>query len=111
MNVGKPIPPIVSCQNTLICQGSSTVIEAAGCTGTVIWSDGQQGSVITVSPSEVTSYSAICDAGLCQSDVSNVVTVLLLVENSVVVLKLVSNVVTVFLVVSNVVVVDVLVLN
>ncbi|SOE20437.1 conserved repeat domain-containing protein/gliding motility-associated C-terminal domain-containing protein [Spirosomataceae bacterium TFI 002] len=75
MNVGKPIPPVVSCQNTLICSGASTVIEAAGCTGEVIWSDGQKGAVITVSPSSVTNYSAICDAGLCQSEISNVVTV------------------------------------
>jgi uncharacterized repeat protein (TIGR01451 family)/gliding motility-associated-like protein len=77
INVGKPIAPIVSCQNTIICNGTSTVIEAAGCTGEVVWSDGQKGSVITVSPTSVTNYSAICDAGLCQSDVSNVVTVAL----------------------------------
>ena len=75
INVGSPIPPIVTCKNTQICGGSSTQIEAAGCTGTVKWSDGQIGAVITVSPTSITSYSAICDGGRCQSEKSNVITV------------------------------------
>ncbi len=75
INVGKPIPPVVSCKNTQICSGSSTQIEAAGCTGIVKWSDGQIGAVITVSPLTLTSYSAICDGGRCQSEKSNIITV------------------------------------
>lgn len=75
INVGNPIPPVVSCNNTQICGGSSTQIEAAGCTGTVRWSDGQIGAVITVSPTTITSYSAICDGGKCQSEKSNIITV------------------------------------
>ncbi len=75
ITVGNPIPPVVTCKNTQICGGSSTQIEAAGCTGTVKWSDGQIGAVITVSPTSITSYSAICDGGRCQSEKSNVITV------------------------------------
>ena len=75
ITVGKPIAPIVSCQNTLICSGQSTILKAEGCAGTVIWSNGMTGAIITVSPSVVTTYTAICDAGLCQSETSNAVTV------------------------------------
>ncbi len=75
ITVGNPIPPVVTCKNTQICGGSSTQIEAAGCTGTVKWSDGQIGAVITVSPTSITSYYAICDGGRCQSEKSNVITV------------------------------------
>ncbi len=75
ITVGNPIPPVVTCKNTQICGGSSTQIEAAGCVGTVKWSDGQIGAVITVSPTTITSYSAICDGGTCQSEKSNVITV------------------------------------
>ena len=75
INVGNPIPPVVSCKNTQICSGSSTQIEAAGCTGIVKWSDGQIGAVITVSPIAITSYSAICDGGRCRSEKSNIITV------------------------------------
>ncbi|MFT5884689.1 MAG: putative repeat protein (TIGR01451 family)/gliding motility-associated-like protein [Arcticibacterium sp.] len=75
INVGNPFPPQLSCQNTLICLGASTSIKAQGCVGTVVWSSGQIGPVITVSPSAQTSYSAICDGGTCESDQSNVVTI------------------------------------
>lgn len=75
INVGNPFPPQLSCQNTLICLGASTTIEAHDCVGTVVWSSGQTGSVIAVSPSVQTSYSAICDGGSCESDQSNMVTI------------------------------------
>jgi uncharacterized repeat protein (TIGR01451 family)/gliding motility-associated-like protein len=75
INVGKPFPPQIVCENLQICSGGSTTIQAKGCVGEVKWSTGQTGSVITVSPTTMTSYSAICDAGKCQSDESNVLTV------------------------------------
>ncbi|CAH0996164.1 hypothetical protein EMA8858_02294 [Emticicia aquatica] len=75
INVGAPIPPVVTCKNTQICSGTSTQIEAAGCTGIVKWSDGQIGATITVSPTSITSYTAICDGGRCQSEKSNTITV------------------------------------
>lgn len=75
ITVGSPIPPVARHKNTQICDGLSTQIEATGCTGTVKWSDGQIGAVITVSPTSVTSYSAICDGGRCKSEKSNLITV------------------------------------
>ncbi len=75
ITVGNPIPPVITSNNTQICGGSSTQIEAAGCDGTVKWSDGQIGAVITVSPTTLTSYSAICDGGGCQSEKSNIITI------------------------------------
>ncbi len=75
ITVGKPIAPIVSCQSTVICLGSSVLVQAEGCVGTVKWSNGQEGAIITVSPTTMTSYNAVCDAGICESDVSNTVTV------------------------------------
>lgn len=75
INVGNPLAPIINSKNTQVCSGTSTQIEAAGCTGTVKWSDGQVGAVITVSPKTLTSYWAICDGGKCQSEKSNIITV------------------------------------
>ena len=75
VNVGSPAPPLVSCKKPQVCGGSSTTLEAAGCVGTVKWSDGQVGAVINVSPSAVTSYWAVCDAGKCQSEKSNTITI------------------------------------
>jgi uncharacterized repeat protein (TIGR01451 family)/gliding motility-associated-like protein len=75
INVGNPFPPQISSQSTLICSGASTTINAEGCIGTVVWSTGQTGSVITVSPSVMMSYAAICKSSTCESEKSNVVTI------------------------------------
>ncbi|WP_162628103.1 SdrD B-like domain-containing protein [Arcticibacterium luteifluviistationis] len=75
INVGNPFPPQLRCQNTLICLGASTTLEAAGCVGTVVWNTGETGSVINVSPTTMTSYSAFCKGSTCQSEESNVITV------------------------------------
>ncbi len=75
INVGKPFPPQIVCEVLEICSGGSTTLEAKGCVGEVVWSTGQVGNIITVSPTTMTSYSAICDAGRCESDESNVLTV------------------------------------
>jgi hypothetical protein len=75
ITVGNPIPPVVTCNTPTICSGGSTTIEAAGCVGTVIWSNGMEGNVIVVSPTTLTTYSAICDAGICQSGQSNSISV------------------------------------
>jgi uncharacterized repeat protein (TIGR01451 family)/gliding motility-associated-like protein len=75
VNVGSPAPPLVSCKKPQVCGGSSTQLEAAGCVGIVKWSDGQVGAIINVTPATVTSYWAVCDAGKCQSEKSNVITI------------------------------------
>ena len=60
-------PPIVSSGTSTICAGSSLELSAAGCDGTVTWSDGQKGTVITVRPQVSTSYTATCTVGTCVS--------------------------------------------
>ncbi|WP_341226882.1 SdrD B-like domain-containing protein [uncultured Arcticibacterium sp.] len=75
INVGNPFPPQLKCENTQICLGASTTLEAAGCVGTVVWNTGETGSVINVSPTTMTSYSAFCKGSTCQSEESNVITV------------------------------------
>jgi uncharacterized repeat protein (TIGR01451 family) len=75
ITVGNPIPPIVTCNNTVICNGNSTTIEAAGCVGTVRWSNGMTGAIVSVSPTTLTTYYAICDGGKCQSGQSNSISV------------------------------------
>lgn len=75
VNVGAPSAPVISCNATSICSGIQITLAANNCAGTVIWSDGQVGSVITASPKVTTAYTAICKLDKCQSGISNKVTV------------------------------------
>lgn len=75
IQTGNVTPPIISASTTALCETDQVTLRAADCTGTVKWSDGQIGAVITVSPISTISYSAICDGGRCQSEKSNVITV------------------------------------
>ncbi|AWW00654.1 Ig-like domain-containing protein [Arcticibacterium luteifluviistationis] len=58
-----------------ICEGESTPLTATGCNGTVTWSDIQEGESISVSPSETTVYTAVCDLNNCSVPASNNATV------------------------------------
>jgi uncharacterized repeat protein (TIGR01451 family)/gliding motility-associated-like protein len=76
--IGKPNRPYISCKSNVICNGGETSLTASGCIGIVVWSDGQTGGVIKVSPAiENTLYSAVCKSfgGKCESDKSNEVVV------------------------------------
>ncbi len=75
INVGSPFAPVISCNATSICSGVQVTLAANNCAGTVIWSDGQVGNVITASPKATTAYTAICKLDKCQSGLSNQVTV------------------------------------
>ena len=55
-----PGPPIVGGQRASICRGETTNLTATGCLGTVIWSTGEQGTSIGVSPHQTTRYTAVC---------------------------------------------------
>ena len=60
---------------SLICQGTMTPLTASGAE-TYVWNTGENGSVISVMPSETTSYSVIgYDEHGCSSTVSKVVNV------------------------------------
>ncbi|SFQ51153.1 conserved repeat domain-containing protein, partial [Pseudarcicella hirudinis] len=75
VNVGSIVAPIISYSASSICPGGSAQLTSVGCTGNVVWSDGQTGSSITVSPSVTTVYSAKCVNGTCESGISNQVSI------------------------------------
>lgn len=66
-----PSVPVISSTNLFICAGESTTLSAINCNGTVIWSNGQTGNSITVSPVVATTYYAQCQVGTCVSSASN----------------------------------------
>ncbi|WP_170061095.1 T9SS type B sorting domain-containing protein [Spirosoma aerolatum] len=71
--------PVVTASSLTVCSGSVVSLTATGCTGTVTWSDGQTGSVVTVTPTAAShDFSAICQTGgSCRSPQSNVVSITL----------------------------------
>ncbi|MDP5122201.1 MAG: hypothetical protein NWQ46_11440, partial [Spirosomaceae bacterium] len=71
----KAVTPLIACANPYICSGESTSISAVGCNGTIVWSTGATGNLITVTPTVTTTYTAQCRVGECLSPTSNPVTV------------------------------------
>jgi uncharacterized repeat protein (TIGR01451 family)/gliding motility-associated-like protein len=66
-----PTIPTISADVDSVCANAKVVLTAYGCTGTVVWSDKQVGSSISVYPSASTSYFAQCKtAENCISDPS-----------------------------------------
>jgi len=55
-------PPSIYGANT-ICPGSVTKLSAYGCYGTILWSNGETTSSITVSPTSTTNYTVTCTYG------------------------------------------------
>ncbi|MGB3080001.1 MAG: proprotein convertase P-domain-containing protein, partial [Saprospiraceae bacterium] len=71
-----PMPTVDAGPNVQICSGESTQLDATGSGGTYIWSNGQNGSSINVSPSNTTTYTVtITDLG-CMSTDNVIVTVI-----------------------------------
>lgn len=70
-------PPVADCKRKEICIGENSLITATGCAdGTIIWSNGQTGTSITISPKVDAIYTAYCKkSGDCKSDPSNPVKV------------------------------------
>ncbi|MFN3588300.1 MAG: hypothetical protein ACK4UP_02890, partial [Spirosomataceae bacterium] len=69
-------PPVITATSTTLCSGSSVTLSATSCAGEVVWSDGQTGNLITVSPTINTTYTAQCRAtNNCTSATSNPITV------------------------------------
>ncbi|WP_255076982.1 SdrD B-like domain-containing protein [Lacihabitans sp. CCS-44] len=66
-----PTTPLISCANPYICPGENVSISAIGCNGTVVWSNGMTGNIITVNPTITTTYNARCQVGSCFSPNSN----------------------------------------
>ncbi len=65
-------PVVVSVNSPTICQGDSVVLTATSNATGYLWSTGQTGSSITVSPSTTTTYSVSATAGGTGSAISTV---------------------------------------
>ncbi|GAB3563622.1 hypothetical protein GCM10027578_07670 [Spirosoma luteolum] len=67
--------PQISASNTTVCNGGVISLTATGCSGTVLWSDGQTGSVVSVTATtNNSSFYAVCKVGAtCASGRSNVI--------------------------------------
>ncbi|MBC3789826.1 putative repeat protein (TIGR01451 family)/gliding motility-associated-like protein [Spirosoma sp. LMG 31447] len=74
VNTSGTAPRIVA-SATATCEGGLVSLTATGCTATVLWSDGQRGTVVSVTPTSTSNeFYAICKAdGQCGSGRSNVV--------------------------------------
>lgn len=76
VEVARPMIPVIGAISTEICPGGSTVLAAYGCeSGKVVWSDGQEGLTVTVSPTVAKTYFAQCKIGDCVSGKSNELTI------------------------------------
>ncbi len=75
VNTAAGAVPLITASKNYLCAGESITLSATGCAGTLLWSDGQQGASITVSPTATTEYYAICklSANQCGSGRSNTV--------------------------------------
>ncbi|AXE19165.1 hypothetical protein DR864_16100 [Runella rosea] len=71
IQVAPPKPPLLTSTKSAVCIGESLTITAEGCSGIIKWSTKMEGQTIHVSPTETTSYSAICEQGTCQSNFSS----------------------------------------
>ncbi|NBB17862.1 T9SS type B sorting domain-containing protein [Runella sp. CRIBMP] len=71
IQVAPPQPPVLTSTKSAVCVGESLTITAEGCSGIVKWNTKMEGQTITVSPTETTTYSAVCVQGTCQSNFSS----------------------------------------
>jgi gliding motility-associated-like protein len=67
--------PIISTEKPTSCVGQAVTLKAAGCDGTVTWSNKISGVSQTVFPKTTTTYTAVCNKTTCKSATSNVLTV------------------------------------
>lgn len=70
VQVASPTVPVVSVDKAAICVGQSVQLTATNCIGKVLWSDGGEGRIRSVSPATSVSYRAVCQIGSCRSDSS-----------------------------------------
>ncbi len=65
-----PALPTISANPASINLGASSQLTASGCAGTLVWSTGQTGNSITVSPTQTTAYTATCSQFNCPTSIS-----------------------------------------
>ncbi|RYU93589.1 YCF48-related protein [Emticicia agri] len=69
--MSNPNPPTLSSFTTVLCANKTLTLTASNCSGTVTWSNGQTGSVITVNAAG--TYRATCTTNSCASNASNAI--------------------------------------
>lgn len=77
INLNVITPPLITSNvsGNTICAGGSITLTASSCSGSVIWSNNTTASIITVSPTTTTNYTAICKTNTCTSSPSTPITV------------------------------------
>jgi uncharacterized repeat protein (TIGR01451 family)/gliding motility-associated-like protein len=75
ISIVAPVIPTITASADTICAKGSVTLTAADCNGTVMWSTGQTGNSITVSPTANISYYAQCKYRTCLSAQSNTVNI------------------------------------
>lgn len=68
--------PKIRAERDSTCSGQPVLLWAAGCDGTVQWSNGLAGDTIVSRPATTRVYTATCKKGNCQSPASKSVTVI-----------------------------------
>jgi RHS repeat-associated protein len=64
--------PVISASATTICTSGTVTLSATGCnSGTVVWSNGESGVTIQISPTVTGTYTAACKIDDCKSGASN----------------------------------------
>lgn len=67
--------PVITTPSQTICKDTKVKLTAIYCYGTTIWSTGQKGNSIEVTPQITTSYTAICQLDNCSSLNSSTTTI------------------------------------
>lgn len=75
VQIALPTPPTLVALRSSVCKGEKVGLSASNCTGTVKWSNGLTGNMISVQPEATTTYTASCERGVCRSTESSPVAI------------------------------------
>jgi large repetitive protein len=67
-----PPAPTLSASKININTGETVNLYASGCYGSVVWSNGQKGTTISVTPTQTTTYKAHCNENGCDGAESSI---------------------------------------
>ena len=67
IRVLRPEVPVLTSNVNAVCEGGSATLFASNCSGVVMWSTGQTGASISVTPTVATTYTAYCKLLECES--------------------------------------------
>lgn len=77
-------PVIQAGGQSSICQGQAVNLSSTGCEGTVVWSNGERGSILKITPQTTSTYNAYCETNimnangvseLCKTVLSNTIVI------------------------------------